>query len=84
MNSTNEIAFSGVNNFSSTTSTKAANNAALLFYDSYGISNIVKYLAITIALLAILLFLAGFFGGRLIALESMGVIQLTFIGLLSI
>jgi len=84
LNSANSFIFSGVVNFSASTSTRAANNAALLFYEDYGTSNIVKYLAITTAVLAVLLFLAAFFGGRLVALECLAVVQLTFMGLLSV
>lgn len=49
-------------------STKATNNAALIYYDSYGMADIVKYLSILIGVLGILIFAAGFFGGRIIGL----------------
>ena len=63
---------------------RAANNQALIYYEDYGVSNIAQYLAIAVAILSLLLFLAGFLGGRLISLECLALVQLTFLCLLTI
>ena len=62
----------------------AANNQALVFYEDYGMASIAQYLAIAVAILSLLMFFAGFFGGRLIGLECLGLVQLTFICLLTV
>jgi hypothetical protein len=61
------------------------NNAALVYYEDseYMMATIAKYLAIGIGITAVLFTIAGLFGGRLIGLECSGVIQLTFICLLT-
>ena len=43
----------------------------------------VKYLAIGLGVIGIVFFFIGLFGGRLIGLECLGLIQLTFVCLLS-
>ena len=76
--------FSGISNFSASSSTTTANNNAFIFYESYTMSDITNNLAIGVAILAILLFFAGFFRGKLIALECLGLVQLIFLCLLCI
>ena len=59
---------SSVGNFSVAATARADNNAALVYYEDYGIAKIAKYLAIAVGILGVLLFSAGLFGGRLIGL----------------
>ena len=70
LNTSGSFALSSVASFSVAAAAKASNNAALVFYEDseYGMASIVKYLAIALAVTALLLFLAGLFGGRLIGL----------------
>lgn len=55
------------------------NNLALALYsdEDYRYFKIVKYLSITLSSLALLLYFVGFFGVKLIALESIAVFQLS-------
>jgi hypothetical protein len=84
LNTGNDSRLVGVPSFSRLASTKATNNAALIYYDSYGMADVVKYLSIFIGVAALLMFAAGFFGGRLIGLECMAVIQLSYMMLLTV
>ena len=40
-------------------------------------AKIIKYLSFAVAALSLLLFIAGYFGAKLIALECLAVVQLT-------
>jgi hypothetical protein len=62
-----------------------SNNQALVYYSDpdYGLAKIAEYVALLLAICALLMLLIGLFGGKLIGLECAGVIQLSFISLLS-
>ena len=62
----------------------AANNQALIYYEDYGIAKIAQYMVIAICVLSILMFFAGLYGGRLIGLEYLALVQLTFLSLLTV
>ena len=86
LNTSGSPALSSVASFAVAAAAKASNNAALVFYEDseYGMAKIVIYLAIMLAVAALLLFLAGLFGGRLIGLECLALVQLSFLSLLSV
>ena len=77
---------SSVASFAVAAAAKASNNAALVFYEDseYGMAKIAQYLAIGLGVAALLLFVAGLFGGRLIGLECLALVQLSFLCLLSL
>lgn len=59
-------------------------NEAALFYDefTYLIASIIGYLAYIIAGLSLLLFVVGIFARKIIGVEMMGVIQISYLSLL--
>ena len=63
----------------------SSNNLSLEVYsdDAYADSKILEYLAMGTSVLALVLFLLGYFSGKLIGLECVTVFQLTFLSLLT-
>jgi hypothetical protein len=86
MNTANDGTLGDIQSFQVSSPALTTNNAALAYYDdsSYGLANITKYLATFLAVLSVLFTFAGLFGGRIIGLECSGVIQLTFVCLLTL
>ncbi len=57
----------------------ALNNLSLDFFsaDTYIIARVLKYLCFAVTALSLLLFFAGYFGAKLVALECLALVQLT-------
>ncbi|MCB0369344.1 MAG: hypothetical protein KDD45_07790 [Bdellovibrionales bacterium] len=65
---------------------KASNNAALVYYseEDYAMANIAKYLAMFLGVCSVIFFMIGLFGRRLICLECLAAIQVSFLSLLTL
>jgi hypothetical protein len=66
--------------------TSTANNLALYQYEDnvYSFASIARYVTLAIVVLELVLFFSGYFGGKLIALESIAMAQLAALLLLSL
>lgn len=70
----------------STATLKTTNNLALNYYSDkeYTLAKILQYIVLTMAIIALLLFLLGFYCNKLIALELLALYQVTFFSLSSL
>lgn len=64
---------------------QAENNLALGYYsdDIYNMAFYLRYTCMMISGLSLIMFIAGYFGGKIIALEQIAVIQITTVSLLN-
>lgn len=77
--------FNLINATNTSTVLVSDNNLSLEVYsnDTYSNSKLLEYLAMGSSIFALVLFLLGYFSGKLIGLECVTVFQLTFLSLLT-